>query len=320
MRSCILGPIAIDAWLREFESSEKTLRSYTREIERFYLWLAALQRKGLASSRQEDLKAYTAFMEAPPADWCGDRYNRRGTSAWRPFEGPLAVRSCAYARTVISSRSVVHAVEQHADAFSPTDLRQKAAAERLLFVLRFLANTGLRRDEFATARMSDIVSHEDVLTGAPYWTMEVRGKGGKLRTIAVNEGALGALRRYRQALGTSVNFIGNESPVPLPVWGERGRHHRFLNAHVVYEDVQAAIWIAQEAIAPEDPSLAESIGNVTPHWLRHTGAMILDQLGVKPELIQMQLRHASLDTTVNIYTASEDRELVAALTTLQIQE
>jgi len=83
VRSCILGPIAIDAWLREFESSEKTLRSYTREIERFYLWLAALQRKGLASSRQEDLKAYTAFMEAPPADWCGDRYNRRGTSAWR---------------------------------------------------------------------------------------------------------------------------------------------------------------------------------------------------------------------------------------------
>ena len=355
----------ISTWLSEYDDSKRTQRAYKKEIERFHGWLAVMQHKGLASVALEDLKAYDGFMLAPHPDWCGDRYNRRQSSDWRPFEGPLSERSCAHARVILGGffawlvevgylvrnpfvvgrrhrrkqdhkvradvksksnylslptfRKLAHAIEQHVESVDPSERWKRAEVERQLFVVRFLANTGLRRDELARAQMSHIRRKEHALTGVPHWTLDVvEGKGKKPRTIALNEGALSALRRYRQALGASETFSGNESPLLLPVWGERGTRRRFLKDQIVYEDVQAAIETARRYIEPTDPELANALSEVTPHWFRHTCATILDQLGVKPKLIQLQLGHASLDTTMGIYTATEEKELAEALAALDI--
>jgi integrase len=355
----------IVTWLREYDDSPRTQRSYKKEIERFQGWLALMQRKGLASVTVEDLKAYDSFMLAPDPDWCGDRYNRRGSSDWRPFEGPLSDRSCAHARATLGGffawlvevgylvrnpfvvgrrhrrkkdrqvRSEVAsksnylslpafqkfalAIEQHVESIEPSERWKRAQGERQLFVVRFLANTGLRRDEITRVKMSHIRRKEHALTGKPHWTLKVEeGKGNKKRTIALNEAALRALRRYRQALDASETFSKNESPLLLPIWGERGDRRRFLTNQVVYEDVKRAIEAAQRFVEKRDPELAATLSDVTPHWFRHTCATILDQLGVKPKLIQLQLGHASLDTTMGIYTATEQEELAEALATLDI--
>ncbi|MGF6444654.1 tyrosine-type recombinase/integrase [Paraburkholderia youngii] len=354
---------AITAWLRNYDEVPRTRRSYTREIERFYAWLAILQNKGLASVSTHDVWDYDQFLKAPRPDWCGKRYGRRSTDDWRPFEGPLSERSRVHARAIVGTffgwlvtvgylvrdpfvvdrwyqrlensgrnemdsrtiflslsdfRRLAHTVQQYVDAIKPSDTRKRAEAERQLFVLRFLAYTGLRRDELGRARMCDIRLHKQGATSQSGWTMEVKRKD-ITRLIVLNEGALSALRRYRPALGASEHFSGNESPLLLPVWGERGRRKRFIVDQAIYDDVRAAVEIAQGMIAPEDPSFARLLSNVTPHSLRRTCAAILEQLGINPKLIQLQLGNASLDSTRNTDSVAGRSELVEAIAALRIE-
>ncbi|MBB5461039.1 tyrosine-type recombinase/integrase [Paraburkholderia sp. Cpub6] len=240
-----------------------------------------------------------------------------------PYHGQKnhAVRNQAASTTSVLTlsafRRFANVLQKHVDSIDPSDRWKKAKAERELFTLRFLANTGLCRDELPRVCLRDIRLHENRLTGAQSWTMKIGGKN-ITRIIAVNEAALSALQRYRRALGASEHFIGNESPLLLPVWGEQGAHRHFLTDQIVYDDVRAAVKIAQQMIAPTDPSFALLLGNVTPHSFRHTCAKILEELGVKPRMIQLQLGTELFDTTRFIESAAELTELVEAMASLQI--
>jgi integrase/recombinase XerD len=44
------------------------------------------------------------------------------------------------------------------------------------------------------------------------------------------------------------------------------------------------------------------IGRITCHHLRHVHSSLLDDLGTPPKIIQKQLAHARVETTLNIYT------------------
>ncbi|MGF6985181.1 integrase/recombinase XerC [Paraburkholderia atlantica] len=219
--------------------------------------------------------------------------------------------------TLSTFRRFANVLQEYVDAIDPSHRRKKAKAERQLFTLRFLANTGLCRDELPRARLRDIRLHENRLTGEQSWTMTVGGKN-ITRIIAVNEAALSALQRYRRALGASEHFIGNESPLLLPVWGEQGVRQHFITDQIVYDDVRAAVTIAQQMIAPTDPSFAMLISNVTPYSFRHTCAKILEELGVKPRVIQLQLGTELFDTTRFTESAAELTELVQAMASLKI--
>lgn len=212
---------------------------------------------------------------------------------------------------------LVAALEHRIDAIEPATRRKILSAERDLFVIRFLGNTGLRRDELARASMADIERVEHARTGLPYWIMTVNGKGGEIRRIALNDGALDALLRYRRAHGATAHFAGNASAVLLPLGGE-GAADRFLTDQMVYNIVRTALKAASEHYAASDPEIAARLPQATPHWLRHTFATLLEQLGAKPKLIQMQLGHASIATTMSVYVGTEELELVEAAAALRI--
>lgn len=212
---------------------------------------------------------------------------------------------------------LARALELHIEGIEPSKRYRLAAAERMLFAVRFLANTGLRREELAQARMSDIERIEHPRTGLPYWMMSVTGKGEVTRRVALNDSALDALQRYRVFHGASAHFSGNASAILLPLAGEGGPD-RFLTDQMVYNIVQDALKVGEDYFVESDPETAARFARATPHWFRHTFATLLDDLGANPKLIQLQLGHESITTTMSVYVGTEELELVEAIAGLRI--
>jgi hypothetical protein len=78
---------AVRAYLHQFRDQPKTLRAYTRELERFLLWGVCVQGRPLSSVLLEDCEAYKDFLKAPSPTFVGPRA-ARNSRRWRPFASP----------------------------------------------------------------------------------------------------------------------------------------------------------------------------------------------------------------------------------------
>ena len=339
---------AISAWLLEHHESRQTVRSYRKEIERFYNWLVLIQHKSLGGVTPDDVDAYDRFMRATPEAWCGPRNGSRKTGRWRPFENALSAKSRTQAKTILRAcfsylvavryvmgnpiplgrptrkratgersqasgeryiplpafSKLIHALELQVAALPSKATRSIATAERQLFVVRFLANTGLRGEELAEARMSDIVCEEQALTRRSYWAMSVGRSATSRRRIAINATALEALRRYRRVHEKGTSFFSEGSPVLLPLTGRR-TPQKFLSAQVVYTISMEALTIASLHYTSSDPQTSALLAKATPHWFRTTFSMIAAQCGVVQDVIQKQLGLTSLQPSVPIYSDAD---------------
>tara|TARA_R110000868_G_scaffold8205_7_gene42706 strand:- start:8918 stop:10102 length:1185 start_codon:yes stop_codon:yes gene_type:complete len=99
---------AIQVWLREYQQSADTHRTYRREAERLLLWCVFQQQKALSSLQREDFDAYFTFLTdpQPTALWCTQgkvRNVKRGAATWRPFVNGLTVSSLGVSKAAISS-------------------------------------------------------------------------------------------------------------------------------------------------------------------------------------------------------------------------
>jgi site-specific recombinase XerD len=106
-RGCLLDAgndyDAVNAWLG-LQESVATKRAYRKEVERLMLWAIVERGKPLSSLTSEDAMTYRSFLRRPtPASrWIGPVVSRDSVE-WRPFQGPLSIRSMAYALSVLSS-------------------------------------------------------------------------------------------------------------------------------------------------------------------------------------------------------------------------
>ncbi|GAB5101385.1 phage integrase family protein [Caballeronia sp. HLA56] len=75
---------AVRAYLNRFRDQPKTLRAYTKELERFLLWAVVLRGKALSDLRVDDCEAYKDFLKNPDARFVGERFARH-SPRWRPF-------------------------------------------------------------------------------------------------------------------------------------------------------------------------------------------------------------------------------------------
>ncbi|MBS0340423.1 MAG: hypothetical protein JSS56_07835 [Proteobacteria bacterium] len=78
-----------------------TQRSYRKEGERLLLWAVLERGKALGAVDTQDLMDYLAFVQAPPAHWCGPRANPRWSPEWRPLEGPLSPVAVRQAKVIV---------------------------------------------------------------------------------------------------------------------------------------------------------------------------------------------------------------------------
>ena len=75
---------AVRAYLNRYRDQPKTLRAYTKELERLLLWAVVLRGKALSDLRVDDCEAYKDFLKSPDPRFVGERF-ARSSPRWRPF-------------------------------------------------------------------------------------------------------------------------------------------------------------------------------------------------------------------------------------------
>jgi integrase len=196
---------------------------------------------------------------------------------------------------------------------------EHAEMERMLFVARFLANTGLRRAELANAQLRHLFRNREIVRGIDRWFLTVTGKGNKTARVPINDTAHGALRRYLAVLGLDPLRADPNTPLVLRA-GASGRHaadSEPMTDQTIYEIVKQALAVGAAILQADYPSDARILREATPHWFRHTFATLMSQKGHPLPVIRLCLRHASIATTA-IYTHAEDEETYDAVSTLKL--
>jgi site-specific recombinase XerD len=328
---------AIQAWLRLRVPGAHTWRAYRKEGERFLLWAVLERRKALSSLDGDDCVAYRDFLAAPGSEWTGPRNAQRWSEAWRPFEGPLSVRSQAAAMTIVRSLSA-WLVRRHYLDSNPWDdvparpdapsmpqlraLSQKQwrlvqgwladelarapspALHRLQFLLNFGYMTGMRLAELAAAKLGWL-RHEQLDDGPDghemAWSIMVLGKRNKWREVPLPDPAVEALRASLVVRGLHPDPLHNDPEAPLV---SKLDQEAPLSAARIYAILVDGFERCAAQVWAHDKRAAERIREASTHWLRHTYGSHAAAYGVPQDVLQANLGHESLATT-SIYVRAE---------------
>jgi integrase len=234
---------AVRAYLNKYRDQPKTLRAYTKEVERFLLWAVVVRGKALSSLVVDDCEAYKDFLKSPDPRFVGERFSR-SSPRWRPFASVdlspesqrYAVRALRAAFTwlvdvrylagnpwkAVRDPKIVHretAMQIHralpADLWrrlrGELDVRCAEEGDAKLAVqwrvvraaLLLMGDSGLRREEAAEAQRGKLRVSVYGTLERPVWELTVVGKRKKERTVPVSIATLEALKAH---------------------WADRGRH------------------------------------------------------------------------------------------------
>lgn len=334
---------AVQAWLSLHETFA-TQRAYRKEAERLILWAIVERGRALSSLTTEDAIAYRAFLRQPTprARWVGPAMPRTSPE-WRPFAGPLAPRSTAYALTVLGAmyRWLIEQRYVLANPFAGVKVRgvraagidtarmftegewklvrtvadglewsygwSEAAAQRLRFLLDFAYATGLRNGELVGATLGDVQ-----VDGYGERWLRVLGKGSKQGDVALPPLARQALDRYLVQRGLRVTPAKWDPAAPLisNIDGEGA-----ITSSRLWAVMKRFFAAAADVVADGSPALSAKLRRATPHWMRHTHATHLLDRGADLRTVRDNLRHASISTT-SVYAHAEEarraREVASA--------
>lgn len=156
------------------------------------------------------------------------------------------------------------------------------------------------------------------------WTVEVVGKGRKVRVIEVTAGVIAELSTYRVKNGLPGLLLNMETDVPaiLPVRKRSGRHaSRSCSASSIYKEVKLVAQSTADRLelcgtdlpGEEQLQLIENIRSISPHWFRHSGASeaINDDYPL-PDAAE-RLGHSSINTTSQMYYHADSKKKRDAL-------
>lgn len=162
---------------------------------------------------------------------------------------------------------------------SLVQLRDKA-------LLELLFSTGLRVSEAATLTTDMVNLKRDEFT--------VRGKGGKLRVVFLNEEARTWIKRY----------LGQRTDVSIHLFVSHDR----AGSGNGRDALQALSSRSVQRLVKKYALAAGITKTVSPHTMRHTYATDLLQNGADIRSVQAMLGHSSI-TTTQVYTHVTDKRL-----------
>ena len=242
---------AIEAWLGRFDRNPLTRNLAEREALRLHIWSVLEKFKPMSSLTRADLLEYEIFLSNPqPAErWVqpnGSRLPLRHY-AWRPFCGPLAPSSVRQAMTTIAamlnwltakgylSESVLTGRRPAAKVpRAPTRMNSVVAEKALAaleakpkdsildtryyhrqrWLLHLVATCQLSTIELMRTNMGDFSMSHVQTTGVASWYLEVCGKMGRRRRVAVTPKLIDELQVYRRSMGLP-GMPTADSPEPL---------------------------------------------------------------------------------------------------------
>ncbi len=170
--------------------------------------------------------------------------------------------------------------------------KSTAQGQREHALLLFLYNSGARASEAANLAIRDLDWHAR--------SVQLLGKGGKMRTCPLWPATLGVLRGVVGERGPTQRVFLNRSGQPVT----RSGIHTLVKRSAAKARATA-------------PSLAEK--TVGPHVIRHSTASHLLRAGVDINTIRGWLGHVSLNTT-NIYAEIDLETKSKALAACAVQE
>lgn len=320
---------AVSVWLAaRAERSPHTFDAYRRESQRLLVWLKE-QQLSLKNMHLSDLHRYYQHLQHPPEHWLRPRKPHQGQILLdtQLLISGLSPSSLDYARRVLGllfdylqqagylSRNLVRLSQR------PATLQQQSlTVQRFLTVeqwqwlwdwlskrprhtatadahfmrdrwlMLLLYQTGLRRDEVAQATMADFK------LSANGWTLNVIGKGRKLRLVSIHPTLMQALAEYRLWLGfLHAEPQPTEQHIPLVAAFNQSKGLQPVTARAIGLAVQQ---IGQSAAKQcPDPQIAATLQQLSTHWLRHTNATHRLLAGASLETTQDELGHSDPKTT-----------------------
>jgi site-specific recombinase XerD len=328
---------AVRAWISARAGSEVTAKTYLREATRLLLWLKhACAGARLADMRIEECSGYMAFLQHIPLQWISRIRAAPGESGWAPFRGPLSHDSQHQAIVIVASmftwlqsaqylksnpwvlinkktgddkeRNVLDtkALSEMASMEILRFIDQQApspACTRIRFIIVFMSSVGLRSSELLTSKFGHLYHEPEG------WMLQVHGKGAKNRIVHLPGQAISALQAYIETRGiTSLE----SAPQDLPLLANLQNPLTHVGYQALYEHVKR--WLGKAVLASALPSQEKTkLLGASTHWLRHTFGTRAVALVVPLDVIQAQLGHASIQTTMDIYGKAPIKRRAEAL-------
>ncbi len=330
---------AAKVWVQQFKDTSTTKRAYQKEAERLLLWCTFEKGLALADLKAEHFEEYFNFLQNPPQNWLGSKKGlreERYSLKWRPLVAALKKTSLLFAVRVISclmnylveakylksnpiklikkyceksldleeQKYKVWARMLEADEWDAVqevlqNLPESTSKERryktrtqLLFALLYLL--GLRIHEVANATWGSFRR----LNGN--WWFFVKGKGGKLGHVPVNDQLLSIIKIYRLSLN-KIPLPEEDDPEAILV---SNKTKQPLSVRQLFDNVKVVGRQAAKKFQ-KNPQKREKLESLSPHWLRHLSASHQDLVGISSTMIQANHRHGSYATT-QIYLHAPD--------------
>jgi integrase/recombinase XerD len=309
------------AHLTAVERSPNTVRAYAHDLRDFFAFLG---QRGVEWSavRLEDVGGFVAWLRLPPAArdgrvvalpsaevFCSAATVNRKLSAlssfyefharhgvdlgelltawrpggrggsWKPFLAHLGERGSR-------RRTVVLRAERRAPRVLTgeqiTAILEACVRLRDRFLFALLAGSGLRIGEALGLRHEDISAHRSTVTVRPRRNANRARVKSWSRTVPV---APELVELYSDYLHVEYGELDSDY-VFVNLWGGT------LGAPLTYAAVHRLV----------DRLRARTGIEFTPHWLRHTYATDLLRRGTPVEVVRKLLGHASVATTIDVYS------------------
>jgi len=169
-------------------------------------------------------------------------------------------------------------------------LRDRKSAERDYLLFSMILNTGLRISELASLSVGHVRSRK---------TLEILGKGGKIREIPLNKAIREHVEGYLRLKKRNGEGLLDQDPLFV------SRNHNRISVRAVQRAMDK--WLQEAGIQAK----------FSPHSLRHTFGTELFSRCKNIRLVQDLMGHSDISTTM-IYThvsKAEMEEAVELLTT-----
>jgi len=323
-------------WLKEYMHCKNSYISYRTVTFRFFLWTHR-QNIRLNYLQRKNVLDYISFIQNPAPDWCGTCRGFENPD-WRPFKKSLSPASVyhnikilrqmfAYFinsgylkrnpfflnikyHSIIKERFIDRCLTRdecmlildyakNLPVHSDGELERKI---RINWILQLLLYTGGRKTETNSANMGDLVYIDGRL-----W-LRVLGKGNKMGDIPVLKCLEHSLNEYRAFYGLPLisRRKNDESHIPIIIKSSNNNDYERLNAtHLCYIIKKLCGSLADSI---DDEILAKKLRKVSPHWFRHTSATLQVEAGVDVHIVQQNLRHSSINTTMQYVHTSKNQQ------------
>ena len=326
----------IIAWLGEYSDSKNSQTAYRVVVLRFYMWMRH-NKLELKDINKKIIYDYIHFVRNPYSEWCGKR-NKMTSKNWKPFYKPLNPSTICFNMRIIKqmfselsrygylnknpfyfqiklaslirglpqerylTKNEFELIDKYISTLPEKSHYQMEVKTRARWIIKVLIYTACRRSEIADATMNDIIFKNGRL-----W-LKVIGKGNKYGEIPILPELEDALNQYRGFYGLSPidKRINSESNIPLIIKRfHNGEYQKMHNGHLWYIIKSLCNGIADNI---PDEMLSNKFKSVTTHWLRHTSATIQVDSGIDIRIVQRNLRHSSIVTTMQYQHVAQDKQ------------